>query len=110
MSTGLAASKNVSCLPSEARMRSRSFVAHALAVVVILGAATPPNVARAQAPPFLTQWGSCGSGTGQFNGPGGIAVDASGNVYVADFETTASRSSRASATSLPSGAGQFVPP
>ena len=33
---------------------------------------------------FLTQWGSGGSGPGQFDWPRGIAVDGSGNVYVAD--------------------------
>jgi DNA-binding beta-propeller fold protein YncE len=33
---------------------------------------------------FVTQWGSYGTGSGQFNSPFGIAVDASKNVYVAD--------------------------
>ena len=33
---------------------------------------------------YATQWGSNGSATGQFYNPGGIAVDGSGNVYVAD--------------------------
>ena len=33
---------------------------------------------------FVTKWGSQGSGNGQFNSPNGIAVDSSGNVYVAD--------------------------
>ena len=32
------------------------------------------------------QWGSEGSGDGQFYSPNGIAVDSSGNVYVADTE------------------------
>src|SRR6185369_13103021 len=40
--------------------------------------------AAAQAPPYLTQWGTFGSGDGQFNYPQGVAVDATGNVYVAD--------------------------
>ena len=34
---------------------------------------------------FSAQWGSPGSGSGQFNQPHGVAVDSSGNVYVADF-------------------------
>ena len=33
---------------------------------------------------YLTQWGSSGTGNGQFAGPIGIAVDSSNNVYVAD--------------------------
>jgi sugar lactone lactonase YvrE len=34
---------------------------------------------------FSAQWGSPGSGSGQFNQPHGVAVDSSGNVYVADY-------------------------
>lgn len=41
-------------------------------------ATTPP------AHPFLARWGSNGSGDGQFYFHNGVAVDASGNVYVAD--------------------------
>ena len=33
---------------------------------------------------ILRKWGSEGFGDGQFESPFGIAVDASGNVYVAD--------------------------
>jgi len=34
--------------------------------------------------PFVTTWGSAGSGNGQFNGPTDIATDGSGNVFVTD--------------------------
>ena len=34
---------------------------------------------------FVSQWGSIGSGPGQFNNPGRVSVDPSGNVFVADF-------------------------
>jgi len=33
---------------------------------------------------FVTKWGSEGGGHGEFNEPGGIAVDSSGFIYVAD--------------------------
>ena len=33
---------------------------------------------------FITKWGSYGSEDGQFHYPIGVAVDSSGNVYVAD--------------------------
>ena len=33
---------------------------------------------------FLRKWGSPGSGDGEFSGPWGVAVDASGNVIVAE--------------------------
>ena len=34
---------------------------------------------------LVAMWGSVGSGDGEFDGPFGIAVDASGNVYVAEY-------------------------
>jgi DNA-binding beta-propeller fold protein YncE len=56
----------------------------ALLAVVIAGVMIP-DVASAQAPPYLTQWGTYGTGDGQFNTPEGVAVDGGGNVYVADL-------------------------
>jgi sugar lactone lactonase YvrE len=38
----------------------------------------------AQPPVYLAQWGSHGTGPGQFGYPSGVATDASGNVYVVD--------------------------
>lgn len=35
---------------------------------------------------YITQWGSEGTGDGQFQTPLGVAVDSSDNVYVADYE------------------------
>ncbi|MEN6342621.1 MAG: PKD domain-containing protein, partial [Methanospirillum sp.] len=34
--------------------------------------------------PLITRWWGSGSGNGEFRGPGGIAVDSTGTVYVAD--------------------------
>ena len=38
----------------------------------------------ASAATYVTQWGSAGTGDGQLSGPRGVAVDATGNVYVAE--------------------------
>ena len=44
-----------------------------------------PAAAWSQLPPaYCTQWDSEGGEPGQFSWPLGVAVDASGNVYVAD--------------------------
>ena len=46
-----------------------------------------PNMSGACLPGcgrFLTTWGSSGNGDGQFDGPFGVAVDGSGNVFVVD--------------------------
>ena len=64
-------------------MKQCSCVALAL-LAIVFTAALLPAAASAQTPAYLTQWGSSGSGNGQFNGPTGVAVDGSGDVYVAD--------------------------
>ena len=33
---------------------------------------------------FVSEWGTEGSGDGQFNWPGGVAVASDGSVYIAD--------------------------
>jgi DNA-binding beta-propeller fold protein YncE len=64
-------------------MHARSILPVSLGAIVASGLAA--EAVSAQAPPYLTQWGTSGSGNGQFNGPAGMALDASGNVYVADL-------------------------
>ena len=58
--------------------------------IVLLGLdAVLPSVVGAETPTYLTQWGALaqwgtqGSENGQFENPVGVAVDASGTVYVA---------------------------
>jgi len=65
---------------------------------------------------FVTKWGSRGSGDGQFESPKGIAVDAVGNVYVADSRNHRIQEFDGSGTFLTkwgsqgSGDGQFALP
>jgi NHL repeat-containing protein len=47
-------------------------------------ASTLPATVGAQPPVYLTQWGSYGSGNGEFYYPLGVATDAAGDVYVTD--------------------------
>ncbi len=53
-------------------------------LAILLAIAMAPALAAAQAPAYLAQWGSHGTGDGQFYYARGVAVDASGNLYVAD--------------------------
>ena len=57
-----------------------------LAALIVLAAMLLPASARSQPPPYLTQWGSGGTGNGQFAQPYGVAVNVSGDVYVADTD------------------------
>jgi streptogramin lyase len=67
-------------------------------------------------PPFLLKWGTSGTGNGEFDSPYGVAVDASGNVYVSDrfnFRVQKFDSSGTYLTqwgSFGSGDGQFKGP
>ena len=52
--------------------------------VTAADATTQDYMVTVTAVTFVTTWGSSGTGNGQFSTPRSIAVDASGNVYVAD--------------------------
>src|SRR6267143_1721699 len=65
---------------------------------------------------YLSQFGSVGSGNGQFNNPSGIAFDSSGNIYVTDQTNHRVQKFNSAGTylsqfgSLGSGHGQFNAP
>ncbi len=62
------------------------------ATVTVTATPTPTPTVTATATPFCGQfvakWGTFGTGDGQFSYPFGVAVDASGNVFVADTSNT----------------------
>jgi DNA-binding beta-propeller fold protein YncE len=101
--------------PHVADRLTRSFtrsLPSAVSIVVALALALP---AYAQTT-FITQWGTAGNGNGQFNGPIGVATDASGNVFVADCQNNRIEKFRGDGTyltqwgSLGAGPGQFNGP
>jgi DNA-binding beta-propeller fold protein YncE len=70
-------------IPWAGRIHVRRSWPVALGVLALL--LLSAGIASAIVPPaFVTAWGTAGSGAGQFRSPWGIAVDGSGNVYVAD--------------------------
>jgi len=81
---------------------------HLLIVILLLIASS------ASAQFYQTQWGSYGSGNGQFEQPTGIAVDSTGNVYVADNGNLRIQKFTSSGTfvtawgSYGDGGGQFI--
>jgi sugar lactone lactonase YvrE len=56
-----------------------------LALVTLISFSMNSELVCAQSYDFVTEWGSFGSSDGQFNGPGCIAVDNTGYVYIVDF-------------------------
>ena len=76
-----------------------------------------PSARAAEAPPaFSLTWGTSGSGDGQFKFPDAVAVDGSGNVYVADTVNHRIQKFTSGGTYLTqwgtygSGNGQFLNP
>jgi DNA-binding beta-propeller fold protein YncE len=55
------------------------------AIVCLWFLSLPTPVLSQETYKFELMWGSQGAGNGQFNSPSGVAVDPSGNVYVADY-------------------------
>src|SRR5688572_19337670 len=54
------------------------------AIVTVLLVLAAPSTVAAQVPVYLAQWGTQGSGPGQFLFPAGVVADANGAVYVSD--------------------------
>jgi tripartite motif-containing protein 2/3 len=58
---------------------------------------------------FLLKFGSNGEGNGQFNAPTGVAVDANGNIIVADWGNSRIQVRPPTATCLTSSLTQALP-
>ena len=69
------------------RPRRRPLWLAALLAAAFVATVLPAAARSAQAntaPPILAQWGTHGSGNGQFGHPAGLAIDGVGDVYVSD--------------------------
>ncbi|MGA2791297.1 MAG: 6-bladed beta-propeller [Candidatus Bathyarchaeia archaeon] len=64
-----------------------TIISSAFVGVTLVGSPVPP-VRACNTCNFLLTWGSPGAGNGQFSIPDGVAVDSSGNVYVADYQNS----------------------
>ncbi len=62
----------------------RLLVALSILLPLLVTAVFAPS-SQAETYQFVAKWGSSGSGAGEFSSPAGIAVDVSGDLYVADM-------------------------
>ena len=98
------------------KQRIKLLILAAILIVTIYAGFVWQAQEQKKAPSFLLAWGSQGSGPGQFYNPWGVAVDSSGNVYVADYGNDRVEKFTSSGTfvtqwgSVGSGPGQFVVP
>ena len=96
--------------------RIKLLILACILIVAILGAFMWQAQEQKKPPSFLLAWGTHGYSPGQFVGPSGVAVDSSGNVYVADPDTNRVEKFTSNGTyisqwgSKGSGAGQFNAP
>src|SRR5664280_2145175 len=101
--------------PTRPRVRAAWWGLLVGSFLLMLGVAVGP-AAAATSYAYVTQWGSLGTGNGQFSGPIGVATDSSGNVYVTDGGNNRIEKFNSSGTYLTqwgsagTGNGQFSDP
>ena len=96
-------------------MSRRAFVVP-IFLSILVAASLLPAVAGAQSFVYMTQWGTEGSGPGEFSPPAGVAVAPTGEVYVTDLNNHRVQVFSGDGTHLyewgtyGSGDGQFMHP
>jgi len=101
----------------EMSLKSRQKGLGSLIILILLMCSGFAATAYAEAPPvYVTQWGTQGSGNGQFNGAGDMVFDSSGNIWAVDYNNHRVQKFSSAGTYLSqfgsygSGNGQFNGP
>jgi hypothetical protein len=83
--------------------KSATIICIAITLLSIIFTANFASLVNAETNSYVTQWGTSGSAAGKFSYPVGIAMDSSGNVYVADSYNNKYKNSQTTEHTSPNG-------